>query len=120
MTDTDQKQVVDYGSESKKLEEAQNRPAFWKPDAGKHEVICLSEMDFYEYKDEDDKVQKRAKLTVEIDGQQLTWSFGIGQTEASLYGQLVAYAQKHNNKLIGNKITLVVKSDGKKRDFTIV
>lgn len=112
--------LVNYEVEAKKLKEAQGRPEFWNPKAGKYEVVILSEMEHYEFTDKEDKLQKRAKVTVEADGKQLTWSFGIGQTEASLYGQLIAYAQKHNNKLAGNKITLVVKSDGKKRDFTVV
>lgn len=114
------KNLVDYEVEAKKLKEAQSRPDFWNPKAGKHEVVILSEMEHYEFTDKQDQVQKRAKVTVESEGKQLTWSFGIGQTEASLYGQLIAYAQKHGNKLTGNKITLVVKSDGKKRDFTVV
>jgi len=112
--------LVNYEVEAKKLKEALNRPDFWNPKAGRYEPVLLSEMEHYEFTDKEDKVQKRAKVTVEAEGKQMTWSFGIGQTEASLYGQLIAYAQKHDNKLTGNKITLVVKSDGKKRDFTIV
>ena len=111
---------VNYEVEAKKLKEAQSRPDFWNPKAGKYEVVILSEMEYYEYTDKEDKLQRRAKVTVETEGKQYTWSFGIGMTEASLYGQLIAFAQKHNNKLTGSKITLVVKSDGKKRDFTVV
>jgi len=116
------KQLVDYEVEGKKLKEALGRPEFWNPKAGKHEVVILSEMEHYEYpnKKEPAIMEKRAKVLVEAEGKQLTWSFGIGQTEASLYGQLIAFAQKNNNKLAGSKITLVVKSDGKKRDFTVV
>lgn len=114
------KQIVDYASEEKKLEEAINRPEFWNPNAGKYEVVILSEMSNYEFTDKDNKAQKRAKVSIEVAGKQFTWSFGIGITKASLYGQLIDYAKKHNNKLVGAKITLVVKSDGKKRDFTVV
>ena len=116
-----EKQLVNYEVEAKKLKEAQNRPEFWNPKAGNYEVVILSEMEQYEFIDKkDNKVQKRAKVTVEYEGKQYTWSFGIGETEASLYGQLVSYAQKHKNKLLGSKINLFVKSDGKKRDFTII
>jgi len=114
------KNLVNYEVEAKKLKEAQSRPDFWNPKAGKYEIVILSEMECYEFTDKEDKLQKRAKVSVESEGKQLTWSFGIGQTEASLYGQLITYAQKHNNKLTGSKITLVVKFDGKKRDFTVV
>ena len=114
------KDLVNYETEAAKLEEAQNRPDFWNPKEGKHEVLMLSEMSFYEFTDKDDKLQKRAKLDVEVAGEKYVWSFGIGVTKASCYGQLVDHAKKHENKLDGVRITVVIKSDGKKRDFTIV
>jgi len=45
---------------------------------------------------------------------------GLGQTKASLYGQLIGLAISNNKKLIGKKFTVVIKNDGSKRDFTIV
>ena len=116
------KQLVNYEVAAKQLEEARNRPDFWNPQAGKHELVLLSEMEHYEYPDKQDpdKMNKRAKVSVEVAGKQYTWSFGIGMTMASTYGQLVDYAIKNKGKLIGSKITVVVKSDGKKRDFTII
>lgn len=116
----EQLNLVNYEVEEKKLNEALNRPEFWNPNAGKYELVILSEMENYEYTDKEDKVQKRAKVLIEVAGKQYTWSFGIGITKASLYGQLIDHARKHDNKLAGSKITLVVKSDGKKRDFTVV
>ena len=114
--------LIDYEQASKQLEEAQNRPEFWNPNPGKYEVVCLSEMSVYRYPNKKDPniMEERAKVTIEVEQKQYTWSFGIGITKASLYGQLVDFATKNDNKLIGSKFTLVVKSDGKKRDFTIV
>lgn len=116
------KQLVDYEVVSKQLKEAANRPDFWNPKAGKFEVVALGEMSHYEYPNKLDAnlMERRAKIDIEVEGKQYCWSFGIGVTEASLYGQLVALAIKHNNKLAGQKFTVVIKSDGKKRDFTIV
>lgn len=116
------KQLIDYNAVSKQLKEAASRPDFWNPKAGKFEVIALSEMSHYEYPNKKDPaiMEKRAKLDIEAEGKQWTWSFGIGVTEASLYGQLVSLAIKNGGKLLGQKFTVVIKSDGKKRDFTIV
>jgi hypothetical protein len=122
MGETDTQLKVDYDAVAKQLKEAANRPEFWNGQPGKHEVIALSEMSHYEYpnKKEPGIIEKRAKIDVEVAGKQYCWSFGIGITEASLYGQLVALAVKNGGKLIGQKFTVVIKSDGKKRDFTIV
>jgi len=119
--ETDNK-LVDYEVVAKQLKEAACRPDFWNPTSGKFEVVALSEMTHYEYPNKKDTniQEKRAKIDVEVAGKQWCWSFGIGVTEASLYGQLVAYALKNGNKLTGTKFTVVIKSDGKKRDFTIV
>lgn len=119
--ETDNK-LVDYELVSKQLKEAANRPDFWNPVSGKFEVIALGEMAHYEYPNKKDPniIEKRAKIDIEVSGKQWTWSFGIGITEASLYGQLVALALKNNGKLIGQRFTVVIKNDGKKRDFTIV
>lgn len=134
-TDTN---IVDYETTAKKLEEAQNRPDFWNPKEGKFEVVMLSELSTYQYQEKDTSgnlvftqdgkpvMQVRAKVNIETtdpktkDLKQYVWSFGIGATKASTYGQLVDYALKHNKKLTGNKVTVVIKSDGKKRDFTII
>jgi len=114
------KQLVDYEVESKKLEEAQNRPDFWNPTEGKYEISILSEIERYAYMDSEGKEQNRAKVSIEFEGTEYVWSFGIGQTKASLYGQLVEAAHKKSNTLTGQKVTVVIKFDGKKRDFTIV
>jgi hypothetical protein len=128
-TDTN---IVDYESTGKKLEEAQNRPDFWNPKEGKFEIVILSELSTYQYQEKDKQgnlvftpdgkpvMQVRAKVDIESSGKQYVWSFGIGATKASTYGQLIDYALKHNKKLTGNKVTIVIKNDGKKRDFTIV
>jgi hypothetical protein len=115
-------QLVNYEVVAKQLDEAANRPDFWNPQPGKYEVTILSEMSHYEYPNKKDIaiMEKRAKVDVSAAGKVFTWSFGIGITKASTYGQLVDYALKHNGKLKDAKITVVVKSDGKKRDFTIV
>lgn len=114
------KQLVDYEVEAKKLEEFQSRPPFWNPKDGKFTVVFLGELEHYEYSDAEEKIQKRARVDIEVAQQKYTWSFGIGLTKASLYGQIIDFAKKNNNKLTGTTVTVVIKYDGKKRDFTLV
>ena len=111
--------LIDYAQESKKLQETKNTN-YWNPKEGKFEVIALSEISKFNQTDKDGTLKEKAKISIEVSGQQYIWTMGIGQTNASLYGQLVDFALKHNNKLLGNKFTVVIKNDGKKRDFTIV
>jgi len=111
---------VNYEEESQKLQDAANRPDFWNPKEGKYEITILSELETYSYIDAENKNQDRAKVAVEYQGQEFVWGFGIGKTRASTYGQLVEVAKANDNKLTGKSVTVVIKSDGKKRDFTIV
>ena len=112
---------VNYEEESQNLQEATNRPDFWNPKEGKYEITILSELETYSYIDKETQQQQdRAKVSVKYGEEELVWGFGIGKTRASTYGQLVEIAKANDNKLTGKKVTVVIKSDGKKRDFTIV
>lgn len=111
--------LIDYESESKQLNE-QKTNNYWNPKEGKFEVIALSEITKFQQTEKDGTIKERAKVLIEVSGQQFIWTMGIGQTKASLYGQLISFAIDHNKKLLGNKFTVVIKNDGKKRDFTIV
>lgn len=114
-----QNNLIDYAKESKALEEAKSLN-YWNPREGKFEVVALSELTKFQQPEKDGTVKEKAKLSIEVAGQQYVWTMGVGQTKASLYGQLVTYALEHNLKLVGCKFTVVIKNDGKKRDFTIV
>lgn len=114
-----QNNLIDYSKESKTLEEFK-RSDYWNPKEGKFEVVALSEISKFQQTDKDGTVKEKAKIDIEVSGQKYTWTMGIGQTKASLYGQLVGLAVEKNNKLTGLKFTVVIKNDGKKRDFTIV
>ena len=61
-------QIVDYESAAKKLKEAQDRPPFWNPKAGKFEVTILSELETYSFQDKD----KQGNLLFTPDGKPVT------------------------------------------------
>ena len=113
---------MDYQNELKKLQESGN---YWKPKVGQFKVKALTELedaDPYVRKKEgeEDEVNPQAKIQILIGDEEKTWTFGVGKTPASTYGQLVELATKHVNQLKDVEFSVVVKSDGTKNDYTIV
>jgi len=117
---------MDYQQELKRLQEGSN---YWKPKVGKFKVKALTELEeatpFEKtIKDEQGNPKKevhpQAKIKILVDGEEKTWTFGIGSTPASTYGQLVDLATKKGNQLTNAEFTVVVKSDGTKNDYTII
>ena len=113
---------MDYQNELKKLQEGSD---YWKPKAGQFKVKALSELeaaDPYVKKHENApaEVTPQAKISLMVNGEERIWTFGIGKTPASTYGQLVELATKHANQLTGVEFSVVVKNDGTKNDYTIV
>ncbi len=113
---------MDYQNELIKLQEGGN---YWKPKAGQFKVKALSELQeadpYIKQRDgQEDEVNPQSKITISINGEEKVWTFGIGKTPASTYGQLVELAVKYNNKLTDLEFTIIVKNDGTKNDYTIV
>ena len=114
---------MDYGNELKKLQEGGG--SYWKPKAGQFKIKALTELEESEpfirkHEGEPDEVSPQAKIKILIAGEEKIWTFGIGKTPASTYGQLVELATKHNNSLLNIEFSVVVKNDGTKNDYTIV
>ena len=114
---------MDYGNELKKLQEGGS--SYWKPKAGQFKIKALTELEESEpfirkHEGEPDEVSPQAKIKILIAGEEKIWTFGIGKTPASTYGQLVELATKHNNSLLNIEFSVVVKNDGTKNDYTIV
>ena len=113
---------MDYQNELKKLQESSN---YWKPKVGQFKVKALSELEDTEpyvrkKEGEEDEIHPQSKIKILVAGEEKIWTFGIGKTPASTYGQLVELATKHANQLTGVEFSVVVKSDGTKNDYTIV
>ena len=113
---------MDYQQELKRLQEGGN---YWKPKAGQFKVKALTELeeaDPYIKKKEgsNDEVNPQAKMKILVNGEEKIWTFGLGRTPASTYGQLVELATKKGNSLTGVEFSVVVKFDGTKNDYTIV
>ena len=113
---------MDYQKELKRLQEGGN---YWKPKSGQFKVKALSELEetdpYIKTKEDGSKESNpQAKLKILVDAEEKTWTFGMGATLASTYGQLVNLASNKGNKITGVEFNVVVKFDGKKNDYTIV
>jgi len=112
---------MDYQQELKKLEEGGN---YWSPKPGQFKVKSLTEIEdsdpyIKKVEGKPDEEHPQAKITIVVDGEEKTWTFGKGATPASTYGQLVELAAKKNT-LKDIEFTVIVKSDGIKNNYTIV
>ena len=114
---------MDYQKELKRLEEG---GSYWKPKAGQFKVKALSELEVAEpftKKGAEGKPEEstpQMKLRILVNGEEKVWTFGLGATLGSTYGQLVKVASENADKLTGVEFTVAVKNDGKKNDYTIV
>lgn len=112
---------MDYQEELKRLQEGSN---YWQPKVGQFKVKSLTELeeaDPYIKKKEDgtNESHEQAKITILVNEEEKTWTFGKGKTPASTYGQLVELAAK-TGTLKDVEFKVIVKSDGTKNDYTIV
>jgi len=116
---------MDYQEELKRLQEGGN---YWKPKAGQYKVKALTELEetdpyvrkvIVDGKEQEERTPQ-FKVSISVDDEEKVWTFGIGKTPASTYGQLIELATKHANQLTGVEFSVVVKSDGVKNDYTIV
>ena len=113
---------MDYQKELKKVEEGGN---FWSPKPGQFKVKSLTEIEITDpfvkkHEDKEDEVTEQFKLTINVGGEEKTWTFGKGKTPASTYGQLIGLATKRNNTLKDVEFSVVVTNDGVKNNYTIV
>jgi len=109
---------IDYANEQKILEayKPQEGSMFWKPVAGKYKVKAITELEQAEpYED-----KPQVKITLQIGSEQKIWTFAVGKTPASTYGQFVKMASECNNSLKDKEFTIVVISDGSKNSYTVV
>lgn len=111
---------MDYKNEKKIIDEGGN---FWKPETGQHQVVVIGELEASEpfIKENEDGTKRESEqfqLKISVNKIEKLWTMGRGNTLASSFGQLVALGAEHKN-LNGLVLTVAVKSNGNKKDFTI-
>ena len=115
--------AIDYAKESQRLAAfvPESSSEFWKPKAGQYRIKALTEIEEAEPFDDN----PRAKMQILIGEKQYLWTFGVGKSSASTYGQLVNLATAYNNSLQGKEFMVVVvvgkgKKGEDKNTYTIV
>ena len=112
---------MDYANEFKRLSEyvPSMESEFWSPEAGQYKVTSLGEIEDSDPFEDDTEKKPRKKLLIEVNGKKLTWTFALGKSLASTYGQLVQLA-KVKGTLKGINFMVVVVGEGQNKRFTIV
>ena len=111
---------IDWEDESENLKTKEELDSMWfTPSEGKQTVVFRGNghKEQREYEGEERDV---AVFPVEVDGEEKKWSVTVGQTETSLYGQIVTVAGDNGHDLEGVEITLVRKGTGSDTDYTVM
>jgi hypothetical protein len=111
--------LIDYKKEVGLLKELSNHE-WWKPKAGKHDVILLSNGEPYQWIDKNQKPVSSVRFLVKIGDKEFSWSITKSITHAGLWGQLCLLAESKDSELVGEKITLVAIGEGKNIRYSIV
>ena len=103
--------TTDYKSELAKLEAyvPSEQGSFWSPKDGQYKVKGLSEIDEAKpFKDKPNEPRKGLKILV--NDEHKLWTFAVGKSTASTYGQLIRLAAARG-QLTGTEFTVVVNHD---------
>ena len=113
--------TTDYNAELTRLEAyvPSEQGEFWKPKAGQYRVKALSEIEETKpFKDKPD--QPRRSIKILVDEKQYLWTFALGKSTSSTYGQLVKLANAKGGKLLNVEFIVVVNGIGQNVRYTIV
>jgi hypothetical protein len=110
---------MDYKAICEKAE-AYKEKEFFKPEAGTHKVVILSEPLDKVFEDEHGVTKKQVEMEVQVGEKIFTWTVTEGLTKRSLYVQLAMLGLMNEQNLVGVPFTLAVKGEGKKKDYTIL
>jgi hypothetical protein len=97
---------------------------FWKPKPGQYKAKALTEVEPaepYKEKQKDGSVKEKPQVKIDmiVDDEKVTWTFAIGVSPASTYGQICKLALALGG-LKDKEFLVVVTSDNKKNTYTIV
>ncbi len=114
--------AIDYKTELNRLESyiPSESSDYWSPGPGQYHVKALSEIEEAKPFEDDVDQKERAKLSISIDGKEMTWGIAVGKTVASTYGQLINLAANNNGELLYKEFTVVVAGEDRNKRFTVV
>ena len=111
---------IDFEEEEDNLKSAEELQNQWfTASEGKTSVVFKGNghKEKREYEGDEREV---AVFTVEVNGEKKKWSVTVGETDTSLYGQIVTVAGQNGHDLEGVEITLVRKGTDTDTDYTVM
>ena len=113
---------MDFEKENSVLKE-KIEGEWWKPTEGMHKVTFLENLKeptkrTIRQPDGKEKEVEQSDVLIEVDKKRYKWSITKAITKKSLWGQLM-YFGKNVKDLTGQTCTIIVKGQGKQRDYTI-
>lgn len=108
---------MNYKKEYEKIQAFEPKDYF-KPTAGKHEILILTEPKDADFT-EGDKVTEQIELEVQVKDKVLSWTISKGQSFKSLYGQLMALGNA-KGKLREETISLLVSGVEKNKSYVVL
>lgn len=124
--------AINYEQESLRLEKyvPESSSEYWKAKPGQYRVKSISEIEEakpFPKKRSDGTIEEQQQRQVKflLDDKQYTWTFGLGKTSASTYGQLINLAKALGGSLLNKEFMIVVvlsqgKNNKDKNTYTIV
>lgn len=105
---------------------AKKNNEFWKPESGKYIVEFCSDGNPFttiDYNDRnkpvtEQKIVEKVLFNIRVNDKEYSWAVTKGKGLTSLYGQIALVAMTKNS-LVGSRINVIIKGDGKDRDYTI-
>lgn len=118
--------TIDWNKEANELKQREERN-WWKPSPGQYTVNFLSNGEKYITQWEDKTIAK-VHFIIEVNelkGDQVVrnqydWGVTQGETPNSLFGQIALIGKNANGQLMGGNITLIIKGEGKERNYTVL
>jgi len=108
---------IDWNKEKENLRVGTYRN-WWKPTPGQHKISFLTDGEKYTTFFDEREVHK-VRFDVHIDGEDYSWGVVLGETQNSLYGQLVLIADSWGG-LQDKAINLIVKGVGKETSYAVI
>ena len=111
---------MDYEKEAEKLS---NGTEFLKLEAGQHKVTFLDDGEEKivpdTFSDKDNATMVKIFFKVKLKDKEYTWSVVKGETETSLYGQLILVGRNFGT-LVNKTLNVIVQGEGKKKKYIVM
>lgn len=116
---TEKQQEINYVNEQQNLIDIESKN-WWMPTTGQHHIEILDEGEPFDAEDFNKQPVIKVRYKINVMGKKYDWSVTKSKTKTGLWGQLVLCIAQNKYHAQGLKINLVIKGEGKARQYTIL